>query len=177
MEQVDILDNQGNQTGEIRTLNDVHIHGLWHRTAHVWVVNSRGEILLQHRHSSARNFPEMWDTSVGGHMSAGDTSMMAAIRETKEEIGIDITEKDLKYIGEVIFQARLNNDTYLENEFNDIYLITLDVEISDLTMQYGEVKDLKWVTVEEFQKMISAEPPVVVPHGVEYDLLLQELEK
>ena len=67
------------------------VHGnpsLIHRVAHVLVFNSAGELFLQLRAADKDVQPNRWDTSVGGHVDAGETYERAARREMREELGI-----------------------------------------------------------------------------------------
>ena len=88
MELIDVLDEKRNNTGEILSREEVHKKGLWHKTAHIWVINSKGDILLQKRSPLKITSPNMWTTSASGHLSAGDSSIEGALRELKEEIRI-----------------------------------------------------------------------------------------
>ena len=46
---INVLDENGNPTGEVKTKREIHEQGLWHNAAHVWMYNSKGEILMQLR--------------------------------------------------------------------------------------------------------------------------------
>lgn len=82
-----------NELGEvIKTLPRSVIHGdptLMHRVVHVLVFNQHGELLLQKRSMNKDVAPGKWDTSVGGHIEAGETISGALAREMKEELGIN----------------------------------------------------------------------------------------
>jgi isopentenyldiphosphate isomerase len=78
IEYLDILDNNGNKTGETRSYDEVHEKGLIHRTVHVWILNSKKELLVQKRSKDRRAHPDYWDISAAGHISAGQTSLEAA---------------------------------------------------------------------------------------------------
>jgi isopentenyldiphosphate isomerase len=81
-----------NEKGEvIQTLPRSEIHGnpsLLHMVVHVLVINKAGDILLQKRSLTKDVAPGRWDTSVGGHVNAGESLEDAANRETAEELGI-----------------------------------------------------------------------------------------
>ncbi len=62
---------------------------LVHRVAHVLLVNSAGDLLLQKRSPHKDIQPGKWDTSVGGHLNRGETYDAAAHRELREELGVD----------------------------------------------------------------------------------------
>ena len=90
-EYLDVLDENGNLTGEKRTRSEVHSKGLWHKAVHIWVVNDNGELILQKRSHEKITNPDMWTTSTSGHLSAGDSSLVGAIGELNEEIGLQIS--------------------------------------------------------------------------------------
>ncbi len=61
---------------------------LLHPVVHLHLINSRGELFLQKRAMTKDILPGMWDTSVGGHMSPGESVETALRRETEEELGL-----------------------------------------------------------------------------------------
>jgi isopentenyldiphosphate isomerase len=67
MEFFDVLDEQGNKTGEIIERNEAHKKGICHRVIQVWFINSKKELLLQKRSANKESCPNMWCVSVGGH--------------------------------------------------------------------------------------------------------------
>ncbi len=175
MEFIDILDEFGNPTGVIKRKEEAHAQGLWHKTVHIWCVNSKNEILLQYRSAKMVNWPNRWDISVGGHIDSGETEAVAALREIKEEIGVDIDVSELELISTIKHQSITNNQTYFDNEFSDIYLVRLDLSLNELQKQEAELDDLKWVKISEFKKMIESSDPSLVPHPEEYEILLKRL--
>jgi len=90
-----------NEHGEVlRTLPRSVIHGdpsLMHRVVHVLVFNDRGELLLQKRSMNKDVAPGKWDTSVGGHVNAGETIHEALRREMEEELGITTCDSQFLY--------------------------------------------------------------------------------
>ena len=50
-----------------------------------------GRLLLAHRHSARRRYPDCWDL-VGGHVEHGESPQDAVLRECREEIAIDVSE-------------------------------------------------------------------------------------
>ena len=84
----DLVDKQDRIIGRAAR-SEVHGNpALIHRVAHVLVFNRKGELFLQKRSPDKDVQPGKWDTSVGGHVDAGESYDDAALREMQEELGI-----------------------------------------------------------------------------------------
>lgn len=177
MEYVDVLDKNGNKIGLTKTKPEVHKNGDWHRSSHIWVINSRKELLIQRRSPNKENYPNVWDISVAGHISAGEDSIGSASRETEEELGLKLDKEDFRYLFTVIEQVVLNNGTYLDNEFSDAYLVSKDIDISNIKMQKKEVAEVKFIDFKQLKKMIISDVNSFVPHPEEYKQLFEFLDK
>ena len=68
--------------------SQVHAQKLLHRAAHVFVFNSRQELLVQVRSANKDEFPHCYTSSASGHLSTGEDYLESAQRELQEEIGI-----------------------------------------------------------------------------------------
>lgn len=101
MEYIDIFDENNNPIGEIKEKTKAHENGNFHRTAHVWIINDNNELLLQKRSASKKSHPNCWDISGAGYIRVGESITEGAIRELKEELGVEATEKDLNYIATI----------------------------------------------------------------------------
>ena len=102
MEIFDIIDENGNPTGQTVERSIAHAEGIRHRTAHIWIIrwkNGRAEILLQKRSRNKDSFPGKFDTSSAGHIQAGDEPLGSALRELEEELGIHAVPEDLQFAG------------------------------------------------------------------------------
>ena len=84
----DVVDEHDEVTGQA-TRGEVHAQGLLHRAVHVLVFNKRGDLLLQQRSMLKDAHPGVWDSSVSGHLDAGEAYETAAVRELAEEMGIE----------------------------------------------------------------------------------------
>ena len=73
MEYLDVVDENGNPTGESVPRSRAHAEGIRHRTSHVWLMrirNGRRQILLQKRSACKDSFPGCYDISSAGHIPA-----------------------------------------------------------------------------------------------------------
>jgi isopentenyldiphosphate isomerase len=165
MERLDVLTPDGRSTGRTKAKPDVHRDGDWHRAAHVWLVTPDGRVLLQRRSATKENWPDLWDISVAGHISAGESAIDSAIREAHEEIGLTLTPDLLTHLGTLRWQAVLNDGAYIENEFHEVFVALLTIDADALVLDPSEVADVVLVRPEEIERY------EVVPHDEEYGLL------
>jgi isopentenyldiphosphate isomerase len=60
-----------------------------HRSVHVLLTRSSGELILQRRALDRAVAPGLLDSSAAGHVAAGESYLDCAHRETAEELGVD----------------------------------------------------------------------------------------
>lgn len=153
MENFDVLNEIGEFTGSVASREECHKKGLYHKAVVVFIVNSKNEVLIQQRSSNKKLWPNKWDITAGGHVDAGEFGYEAVIRETKEEIGIDINVSDLIFIGCTI--SHNEQGDIINNHFNEFYIVKKDLNIEDINLQLEEVQDIKWISKEDIIKMIK----------------------
>ena len=85
----DVVNERDEVIGQ-KTRGEVHAEKLLHRAVHVFVFNKRGDLLLQQRSLFKDAHPGVWDSSVSGHLDAGEDYPSAAVRELDEEMGIRV---------------------------------------------------------------------------------------
>ena len=176
-EYIDIVTKEGLPTGKSALKSEIHLKGYFHNTAHVWLYTKQGEILLAERADSKSICPLLWDVSVAGHVDASETIEHAAIREVKEEIGLDLIENNLHKIGvSECFQSYPNG--IVDNEFHHTFISELNVEIKDLSLDKNEVEDVKLVNLHEFQNLIDnigSDNHFVASNKSYYEFVLQSI--
>lgn len=171
-ELIDEYNIRGEKLGVIDK-SEAHKKGLWHKSIHVWIINDNNEILLQYRCKDKKLYPDTWDCSFAGHISSGESSIDAVLREGKEEIGIDVDLEKLEYI--LTNKENLVYDEINSNEFVDIYILKQNFDLNNIKFQQEEVSDAKYVKVEEFFDLIDNSK--LVPHKIEYMVLREILFK
>ncbi len=159
MELIDILDENGNPAGVIKNRKEVHENGLWHRVVHIWILNSKGELLLAQRAAGKKTYPGFWGISCEGHISAGQSSVEGALRELKEELGLDFSQDDLTLLFKLKNKTITNNGTYFGNHFIDLYLIERDLNETGLHLQEEEVSAIRWIKYQELEQIYLRNDP------------------
>lgn len=143
MEYVNIYNNRHELLGFTKERHSLE-KGEYRLSSFIWIINDNDELLIQQRVKNAKTRPNMWGTTAGGVIK-GESSLEGAIRELKEEIGLNIKTKELIYIGSYI---RIN-------DYVEIWFLKKNININDLILDKNEVQDIKWFKIEEFEKMIK----------------------
>ena len=147
-EMFDVLDENGDFTNQIETREECHKKGLWHKAVVVFILSTDNKkVLLQQRSAKKKLWPNLWDLTAGGHVLSGELGYQSGIRETKEEIGIDIVKNDMEFIGATRSENISGN--IINRHFNEYYIVHKDLDINDIVLQEDEVQDIKWFDREE----------------------------
>lgn len=174
-ELVDVLNEQGEKTGQVVTRNETYRKGYWSAASDVFVVNSKKEFLMQLRSKQKLNNPNKWDISAGGRVDSGETPLAGAVREAHEELGLTLDTSELTYIG-TVRESEMNEDR-ITNVFSSAYVVFKDVEIADLALQTSEVAKVEWVSLDELRQRISVQDPTLCSHPAEYVIFLEYVEE
>lgn len=152
-EYFDVCDENGNPTGVIASRADAHREGLCHRTSHIWVIRNASfgfaEILMQKRSEEKDSFPGCYDTSSAGHVMAGDNPLDSALRELSEELGINASRDELKYIGYFRnkYESEFHGKVFRDNEISNVYVYDGTVDEKNLVLQKSEVSAVEWFDI------------------------------
>lgn len=176
-ELIDWLNEKGEKIGEVERAV-AHKNGYWHKSVHVWIINDRDEVLLQHRCRAKKFFPNRWDCAFAGHVDAGESSLISALREGKEELGIELDKNEFELL--FTYKDILTHKNMFSKEFVDVYLVKKNVNISELSFQKEEVDTVKWIKKDVLFKEIASQQKngrgEYLLHGEEeYDRLYQIL--
>ena len=141
MELWDVLDENRNPTGRVHERGKPVKPGDYHLVVHVWIRNSRGEYLISKR-TPNKPYPNLWECT-GGSVLAGETSLQAALREVREELGITLLPEN----------GRIIRSGIRRDDFFDVWLFQHDADIQSVVLQEGETCDAKWATKESLMKL------------------------
>ncbi len=149
-----------NENGTVLGLTDrniVHQKGLLHLAVQCWVMNEKGEVLIQRRSATKDKSAGKWDVSFGGHCTAvSDTTAIFSanvIKEGQEELGLTLTTDDIVKLGEVRYTSQNNNN----RELLGVFLVNCTRQ-TNFSFTDGEVCDVKWVNIAELEQNILHNP-------------------
>ena len=165
LELLDLLDENGEPSGQVRERTLVHLNGDWHRTSHVWVVRRRRDgghdLLLQKRSREKDSFGGCYDISSAGHIPAGQDYLESALRELKEELGIAAEPEDLRLVGvhDGHYEGEFHGRIFKNHEKSHVFAYEKPVEIEKLKLQKEEVESVKWMRIEDVLAAVKAHDP------------------
>lgn len=150
----DVLNENGEFTNEIETREVCHKQGLWHKAVVIFIISEdNNKVLLQQRSATKKLWPNLWDITAGGHVLSGEFGYQTVIRETKEEIGVNIDKNDLEFIG-CSTSTNVSGDI-INKHFNEYYIVHKDIDVKDIILQEEEVQDIKWFDKAEIINRIN----------------------
>jgi len=128
------------------TRYDAFKKGLWRRTAHVWIINDKNQILCQQRSLKKDMSPGMWEPSIGGHLSPEDNYFTGAVREVREETGLPIETHHLNLLK--IYKS----DEY--REYRGIFYCKWNVNLKEIKIEEDEVEKVEFIDLETVKNHI-----------------------
>lgn len=127
-ELVAALDPEGKPLKSRVTRAEAHRRGIWHRTVSVFVLNRRGEVLIERRSDFKDLFPGVYDI-VGGHLAPGQEPLEGGRQEIKEELSLCVPPRRLERLSAedgVIEHVVLPDRGIINLERKTVYLVTLN---------------------------------------------------
>jgi len=128
-----------------------HRDGLLHRAFSVFLLNSRGELLLQRRALGKYHSPGLWSNTCCGHPRPGEEVTDAAQRRLMAEMGLDCR---LKVVGSFIYRADVGGGL-IEYEFDHLLVGHTDIEP---TLNLEEALDSRWVCLATLTSEVITHP-------------------
>ena len=174
-ELLDIYNEDGSWKGTAMR-SDVHSQGLWHKTAQVWLINEKDELLLQFRSAEKDCFPELWDISSAGHIPAGTAPIVSAVRELEEELGVKCSEEDLTELFTFSEPYVDERSGHIDREVAVVFLLKVSSDTSFI-LQEEEVSGVRWIHYEKLLEDFYEKRSTYVPHEKHFNKLVETLRQ
>ncbi len=131
--------------------DEIHARGLRHRAVHILVFNQQQQLFLQKRSMLKDLNKGLWDTSAAGHVDNGEDYDISAIRETREELGIDIADSL-----QLLF--KLPATKALGMEFIQVYRC---LHNGPFQLNSEEIDQGCWLEMESISQRVSSDDPTL----------------
>jgi len=171
MELLDVVDKDGNPTGEVLDKFEIRERNLLHKVVCLFIINSKNEVLLEKRSINKKIHPGKLGLCEG-HVVAGEDNISAVIRELEEELGVVAKKDDINHFCTILKEReKKSNITYT-------YYMLLNKEVKDFVIQEEELSEVMWMGFNEFHNLVKNNSDTVVFSNSEGNLrMLGELEK
>ncbi|SFF26784.1 Isopentenyldiphosphate isomerase [Paenibacillus algorifonticola] len=171
-EYFDIYDEHLNPLGTA-TRSETHAKGYWHRTFHCWLTRKEADrryVRFQLRQSGKDTYPNCYDITVAGHLSAGET-MRDAARELKEEIGVSASFDELIPLGQLRedCSGAAGGVAFIDREVSDVFGLVCSLPLMELQLQAEEVAGVYEADLEELLQLFEDELSELTAAGVAVD--------
>jgi isopentenyldiphosphate isomerase len=150
---IDVLSAAGLRTGEVLPRAEIHRLGKYHRAVHLYILNSKNEVLIQRRALGLDHAEGVWTMSMTAHIDAGEFSSETVRREVEEGLGIPAAGLKIDFLFSY-YQEAVVNETYIDRQFNDVYITRAEVQAERLVFNRKEVSEVKFIPFAHFYEMV-----------------------
>jgi len=140
--------NEDDEVIDRRARSEVHRLGLMHRAIHVLVFNKTGQVFLQKRSMLKDRQPGVWDSSSSGHVDSGEQYDACAMRELREEIGLQVSTTPTR-----LFKLPAS----LETDQEHVWVYRCEAE-GPFTLDPAEIDQGGWFSPAEVTDWIKRSP-------------------
>ena len=175
MEMLDVVDADGEPTGEVVERTIAHAQGIRHRTAHVWVMRPGAdgpEVLLQKRSDVKDSNPGCYDISSAGHIPAGSGYVESALRELfRRSLELRHPLKNCTTVENAVFSGKkaFMESVLTDNQVSRIFYMIRDVDTKTLVLQKSEVTSVLWMSLSECKRRVRE-------NSIKHCIFMEELE-
>lgn len=144
MELLDVYNEKAEKTGKVverGAKDDSFEPGERIAVSIIYIENDNNEFLIQ---KTSKQKGGLY-SSTGGHVNHNEEPYDAIIREVKEEIGIDISNEKIDYLGYLVvdFPVRF------------VYYLKKNIDLDSLVLDKEEVESVSYMTKEELMDVIN----------------------
>lgn len=150
MELWDLYTRDRAKTGQTHVRGEPLPEGRFHLVVHVWLKRQDGRYLISQRSADRPQYPLMWETT-GGSVLQGEDSLTGAVREVREELGVELCPQQGRLI---LSKVRDWVDGRRFGDILDVWEFPFEGE-ADLERAEGEVCAWRWAGREEIVRMLG----------------------
>lgn len=148
------LKETGEPTNNIFSKEETHSKGICHGISTVALINKKGQLLIQKRSLNKKGEPGKWDLSSAGHIESLETAIDTAIRETYEEISLEITKEELQLLDTFLFKKVYDNGEIISH-LTYLFLLEKDIDINNIKFAEEEISEIRYVNKEEYLQLLN----------------------
>lgn len=152
LEMLEVIDENDNVIG-LETREKVHQDGLLHREIHIWFLTPKGEIIFQHRAKDKDTYPDKLDATVGGRVDPKMSYEDTAIKECKEETGIDIDFSKLLFLTKMRKKSFDEITKLTNNTIRSQYAYLYEGALSDLQVEEGKAEGFEAWKIDDLPNL------------------------
>lgn len=149
-ELVVLVDKRDHELGTAEKMA-AHREGRLHRAVSAFVLDDRGNMLVQRRAMTKYHSRGLWSNACCTHPRPGESPQAAAHRRLVEEMGIDCP---LSAAGKFIYRAELENGL-VEYELDHLFVGRFD---GSPAPDSKEVADWRWFPLDQLAADLSRKP-------------------
>lgn len=147
----DLYDKQRHLVGRDHIRGEKIPQGYYHLVVHVWIKNRNGEYLISQRSADRSMHPLKWEFT-GGSALKGEDSLTAALRETKEEIGLTLSPNAGKIVSSLV--GRIINGVQF-SDIVDVWLFEYNGPVDLTNATTTEVAQVAWLNKEQIKRLFD----------------------
>lgn len=152
LEMLEVIDENDTVIG-LETRAKIHKEGLLHREIHIWFLTPNGEIIFQHRAKDKDTYPDKLDATVGGHVEPNMSYEETAVKECKEETGIDIDLKNLTFLTKMRKKSFDEATGLTNNTIRSQYAYLYEGSINDLQIEEGKAEGFETWKIDDLPNL------------------------
>ena len=169
-EQLEVI-NENHQVIGLETREKIHKDGLLHREIHIWFLTPKAEIVFQHRAKDKDTYPDKLDATVGGHVEPKMSYEETAVKECKEETGIDIDLKNLVFLRKMRKKSFDEATGLTNNTIRSQYAYLYDGSINDLQVEDGKAQGFEAWKIDDLSHLSETDKNKFIPLILREDML------
>jgi 8-oxo-dGTP diphosphatase len=143
----DAYDQDGNKLGFDLFRGEPIPLDTYHIVVEVYTVTENNEVLITQRHQN-KPWALKWEVT-GGSILKGETAEQGAIRELREETGIEVKASDLNLVCSCSYKNG--------NSIYKCYIVFINKEKTKIRLQEGETIDYRYLPYNEFKQFMKTD--------------------